>query len=700
MNWDKNPFQELYLSDSVSEEAFVELFSPVPLTSAINPLFQEGNVVLSGTQGCGKSMILRLFFPETRIAYADKGVDFPVKLPAAHFVSAGVNLVKSALCDIGQVTLGEGDDRDVERLPYFFGDFFNYWVIQDLLRNLRKINARPDVFGKIVHTEVGMKFAECVVRQDCWFGLLDGCASLEDVEDRVAKRIEIYRRWVMGNNDYGGIPSEVATTKTAIGEPIARTVECLKGTGVLNDDVNVFVRVDQLEELHQEAGAHQTRIRAGFRQMLNRAFASRDLRLHYRIGTRRYGWNQPEHLIVYGSGARLEARRDYLPIDLEDTLTKKEVSRGWAFPRFGADAFRRRVKYAFELPNLPELGLFKRVFGTSPVPTERAEKFAKPNAALDQIDRILRLSEAEDWSAEWKDWLRKLASKGPLDAVLAAAWGRQTGGGHRKTANRQKPPPTDDSWMKKWWRKERLMHGALQLAARRAQRLLWWGSADVIALSAPNITVFLHLCHAVWDLFLKEEQLKPEPERQDLLEEGSIRKVLQAAGIQSASRQWHDKLGEQPGGDVRRRFIDHVGRRLREHLRDDLPMSYPGANGFSLRRDELEAAGDLWRFLSDAVGYGDLVATEHTTKNKRGEGRIKFYLNPVLSPVFQVPAAHTKEPLYWSVEQVLDIARAAELPFALQPPVNSPDENGSGASKPTATEPEQPGDVGRQLPLF
>ena len=195
----------------------------------------------------------------------------------------------------------------------------------------------------------------------------------------------------------------------------------------------------------------------------------------------------------------------------------------------------------------------------------------------------------------------ELAAERPLDAVLAAAWGVQTGGGSRKVLNREKPPPTDDSWMKKWWRKERLMQAVLQLAARRSQRLLWWGSGDVIALSAPNITVFLHICHKVWDLFLNEEQLKPESERQNLLQSGPIREELQAAGIQSASKEWHDKLGEQPGGDVRRRFIDQLGRQLREQLRDDLAMSYPGADGFSLLRDDLEANHALWRFLSEAV---------------------------------------------------------------------------------------------------
>lgn len=677
MKWDRNPFQELYVSDSVSEEAFVDLFSPIPLTSAINPVFQEGNVVLSGTQGCGKSMILRLFFPETRMAYVAKGVDFPVESRAARFVSAGVNLIKSALCDIGQVTLGKGDDYDIELLPYFFGDLFNYWVLRDLFRNLRTIEKNPDVFDNFVDASRAENFAKSMADQDCWFGLLKGCVSLENIETRIADRIEIYRRWMMMNNSDVGVPKDLATTKTAIGEPIARTVECLKQSGMLARDVNVFVRVDQLDELHQEAGAYQRKVRAGFRQMLNRAIASRDLRLHYRVGTRRYGWNQPEHLVVHGSGARLEYRRDYLLIDLDDDLARKEVKRGWIFPSFASDAFRRRLRYSFELPRLPNIDLFERIFGKHPKPTQRASRFAPVSHASDQLDRVLRLSESEGWSQEWRAWLRNMAKERLLDAVLAAAWGRQTGGGKRKTTNRDNPPPTNDAWMKKWWRKERLMQAVLQLAARRAQRLLWWGDDDMIALSGGgNIMMFLHLCHAVWDRFLKEENLKDESKRASLLAGASIPEDTQAAGIQSASRQWYDKLGEQPGGDVRRRFIDKLGRHLREKLRDDLSMSYPGANGFSLRRDHLEGPEnkELYRFLSDAVGYGDLVAAEHTTKSKRGERRIKFYLNPILSPVFQIPAAHTKEPSYWSIDDVMEIARAAELPFALRQSVEDPNQ--------------------------
>ena len=120
---------------------------------------------------------------------------------------------------------------------------------------------------------------------------------------------------------------------------------------------------------------------------------------------RLYGWN-PEHLLVHGSGARLENRRDYLLVDLEETLRRKEASRSWSFPKFAADAFSRRVKYAFTLQQQPSSDLFDRIFGPRPSPVERAEKFGNPGRSPDQIDRILRLGESEKWSPKWTMWLR------------------------------------------------------------------------------------------------------------------------------------------------------------------------------------------------------------------------------------------------------------------------------------------------------
>jgi len=649
MRYDINPFQELYFSDDLLEDEFVGLFSPKPVQSAIHPLFQNGNVVLSGTQGCGKTMLLRLLLPETRIAYFDAKIPFPISQELTQFISAGISLIRSGIADIAGITLGKGVEYDFDQLPFYFADFFNFLVLQDILKTIRQVGERSDVFGDICKLDKENTFFECLVKQNCWNGSLDNCKSFELFKKTIENRIAIYRRWISYNELSPESRRELAENKTSIGEPIARTIDCLRKSGLLKSNTKVFIRVDQLEELHQQSPEpRQHRLRLAFRRMFNRALASRDSRVHYRIGTRRYGWNQPELFL------------------------RKESSSDWLFAEFARDAFARRVAYSLQISALSRReDLADSIFGKSPKPSQLARYIVKSNNNSDRIDTVLGLSETSvkdvNWSEAWRNWLIEIYKKDPLVAILAAAWGRQTGG-TGKPQHRELPPPLDDKWLKKWWRKERLALGVLQLAARRSQRMLWWGFEDIISLSGGNITVFLHICHKIWDLFLKSENLKGS-EKIDIINSGQIiPQEIQSIGIQTASTSWYEKIGEQPAGDVRRRFVDKLGKTLRRHLRDDLAMSYPGANGVSIAVHEFEQLEHhkLWDFLCDAVGYGDLQIFPHTTKNKAGEARKKFYLNPVLSPHFQLPAAHTKEPLYWKAYQLIDIARKAQLPFVIE----------------------------------
>jgi hypothetical protein len=301
----------------------------------------------------------------------------------------------------------------------------------------------------------------------------------------------------------------------------------------------------------------------------------------------------------------------------------------------------------------------KAVFGNSPTPRQLVERFFKGHP--EDAEKILRIG--SDWSSEWRDFLVELFVSEPLEALLAAAWGRQTGGvRYTKQHREDAPPKIGKPWNRAWWKKERLMQGALQLAARRQQRMLWWGFPKVLSLSGGNISIFLHICYEVWDQFLKADRAKPANERISPLEgTEAIDPLIQASAIHNASTVWHRKLGEQPGGDVRRRFIDVLGVYLRSMLLTDESMSYPGGNGFSLKVEDLAAFPDLKRFITEAVGYGDLYEVSHTTKEKNRALRKKYYISPILSPFYQLPEAHTKEPYYDSVLDILALARKAKI---------------------------------------
>ncbi|MCL5237160.1 MAG: hypothetical protein M1353_04850 [Nitrospirae bacterium] len=688
MNISINPFQQLYFSDDTqTETTFVELFSAEVLQAAIHPVFQGGNVVLSGAQGCGKTMILSLLRPETRIAYWRHGREFPVNKQMRNFISAGVNLTRSRITDIVQVTLYRGDEADEREMPFYFADFFNYWVVEDLIKSVETIGKNPEIFDSIVDLNRINIFVTYVAKQDCWFGALEGVTNIEQLKERIVKRVDFYRRWVNGNLSEEQPADEISQSKTNIGEPIARTAECLRQSGMIKDDVPVLIRVDQIEEMHRAFTERQRRLLLAFRKMLNRAFAARDARVHYRAGTRRYGWNNPDFLGIWGSEARLEKRRDYHLIDMDEELFALGEVKNSIFHRFSIDAFQKRVEYYFrgEVTKLkPKLA--KSIFGKHPIAEERLVQL-NLNPDDNQIDRALGLDSAADggtWTDEWRTFFRKLyrsGRAGMLDAVLAAAWGRQTGGARSKRQHRESPPPANAPWReRKWWRKEHLDQAVLQLMTRCQQRFMWWGYNDIRSLSGGNITVFLHICHRIWDSFLKNESSLEPSKRTDLLNGGTIDYNIQAAGILFASNEWFNKLPEEPGGNARKSFVEKLGMRLNDDMMRDLRMSYPGGNGISIALTEFNSEADdvtdLRNSMREAVGYGVLFATEHSSKTKSGGRRIKFYLNPILCPRFQLPEARTKEPYYWKIDELFELMDQARVTLSrARSPRQKPAEN-------------------------
>ena len=157
---------------------------------------------------------------------------------------------------------------------------------------------------------------------------------------------------------------------------------------------------------------------------------------------------------------------------------------------------------------------------------------------------------------------------------------------------------------------------------------MWWGFNDIHSLSGGNITVFLHICHRIWDGFLKSQSSLPLHKRTDLLNGGKINPNIQSAGILFASNDWFHKLPEEPGGNSRQNFVQALGSRLNRNMMEDLAMSYPGGNGISLpltdyKSDEPNII-QLRKFISDAVDYGVLFETEHASKSKSDGKRINF----------------------------------------------------------------------------
>ena len=635
---EKNPFHELYVTETASPEEFVQIFSPFLIEHALL-LFQAGNVILKGTQGTGKSMLLNLLRPEIREAYHKTGISFPVPKEMSVFVGAGINLTRSGAIDIGQRPVSKDKDEDERLFPLYFSDFINYWIVSDILASITYMAKRPEVFNDLVTSDNLDSFAVSLSKDDCWFGGLSKVDGFNSLGSQLKERISLYRSFHQYN--VRDLPDEITQTKTRIGEPISTTAECLWRYGVIPLHAPLYIRIDQYEIL---SDSDDLRLSLGveYRRIVNKALSARDPRISYRIGTRRYAWE--DNINVFGTTLTLENERDFRTIDLDDILRRRENPSTYIFPRFADDIFNRRLQYAgFSVPH----GAFKKVMGSSRKTSEAAKYYVGTTSAR----RALKIE--KHWPKEWADYLIKLFKTDPLSAKLAEAWLRQRGSDPKEVNRSENAPPSKDSlpWERPYWKKERHRQALMQLAARSAQRPVWSGQDNILALCTGSTLVFVSVCQHIWDAFLRSQRGKPHNKQVDPVERGIDRRI-QAIGIQTASTHWYQKINELPNGSDRKRFIDVLGRLFYTKLVNDLAMSYPGHNGFSVRIDELETDTKIKDFLEEAVDYGDLFDSSHTTKEKTARQRVKFYLNPILSPHFRIPESHVKEPIYASVADV------------------------------------------------
>ncbi|MFU8892691.1 MAG: hypothetical protein ACNA8L_03595 [Luteolibacter sp.] len=670
-----NPFTEAYVTHTVSDEHFVRFFSPVLVASA-GAILQPGNVVIKGTQGSGKSMLLRLLDPEIRIAYynidsreENPDTRYPVSAGLRNFVSTRVDLNKSGLLDIVNTLPDSPSSDDLADMTKSFADFFNYWLMRGLLLGLDKISTNPVPFGGLVDTVNRDAFAAALASQDCWSGALHDALDWESLKEGVKNRIIDYRAWANGNRD---LPASLRQSRTMIGEPLARAAELLKTTGVIDPATNVFATIDQIEALWMRDEGKRG-LGERLRRELHEVLGKRDDRVSYRIGARRYDWGKGGSLAMR-DGRELEEERDFQIFDIDALLRRGENAKNWTFRRLVKDVFRRRVQTTFQEPaQIPEnLHEFASFFGPSPTPQEVvAETIKNPD-----FQKLIKLD--NDWPEPWRETILRCYRReiqgiptpppanypcDPLNALLLSAWGLQTGGKGKnpaKTHRRQLEPPQSAadaplSAAKKYWRKERYPQAVLQLISRHQQKMLWWGEAKVLSLCGSNILRFITICRVTWDYWQRLTDGEPSISSRNAI----VRADIQSRAIFEASRKVHEALMRQPGqpaGDVRSRFLNKIASWLRSRLIDDIAMSNPGQNGFSLRVSDLEAEPDLRQLIEEAVGWGDLYEIDHTSKIKTersSEPRKKYYINPALSPFYELPEAHTKEPVYATLDDIL-----------------------------------------------
>lgn len=634
----RNPFQQLYVGESLSPTEFTDIFSTALVKHAM-PLFEPGHVVLTGTNGMGKTMLFKLFDPEVRLAYAAARKPFPVPDPAGRFIAATINVNTSRCNDFGNRRAPAGENAQ----ELMFGDFLNYFIVIDMLRSVETLAGDVETaaaLGLRFDEEARRELAAAIRADPVWEGYLEDAAGYDDLRTRMERRLLLYRRFMNGNEVT--LNSEVATTKTSVGEPIRKVVIHLRAASVVPGDLPFFVIIDQYEELASINSPDGRK--ADYRSVVNKMLNSRDPTVSYRIGTRGYGWRN--HLRIFGTDMRLEEERLFKKVELEARLRRTENANVSVFPEFAKDVFRRRVKHAAcNGVTIDEGTRIADMFGRSLAPTEVARVLAGSN---EESRKRIVVSEPE-WPEEVTTFLKELATREPLSAKLGEVWIRQKGVPDELDPDRL-------PWeMKTYWKKERVEVALLQIAGSRQQRMVFAGEEDILALSGGNILLFLSICQLIWDY--ASQASEAETKEPDL----PIKWEVQTVGIFRAGRNWLDRITSEYGRSLSRfRLVQKLGEEFAEALLSDRKISNPGHNGVSLAIDELGSKPEIFDFLIEAVDFGNLVTSEHANRSDRRR-RYKFYLHPLYCPVFRIPYQRIKEPIYLPLDKFEDWLAEASI---------------------------------------
>ena len=653
MNHATNPFHTLYLTEGVEAVDMPALFSPI-LVPHVEQLFLPGNVELKGMQGTGKSMLLSLLDTSVRLQFwghqtrreGHPPTDDPVPPGRRGFIGTDINLSKSNAFQLRGIKLSKDPEENIQLACQCFADFVNCWLLKELFASIHKLITELqrmhalNHFGEIGLTNNLQKLdsAVTILSKDPRCLILFNHNTYEELRNTIKQRLVAYKRLI--TNPRNRLSSDIENTRNILGEPISAATDALREAGVIEKKTSIFVTLDQFETLERKAPypGDDDRIRR-FVRVVDELISGRDSTVSYRIGTRP---NTCLHLS--------EAARDYIRVDLDAILQKKESGRKGRndlFYQLAADVFVRRLISCKRHPAgevRPSAAALRNVFGASPKTAERGRQ-----SASKKPDQVVKIE--GDWPTDVATFLRDLARTDPISARLGEAWVRQRLAGNEKVETVAWREPSGPPWMskdKKWWKKERLPLAALQVAARNGQRLLYYGDGDIVQLAGENILVFVTICREIWECDARYRRADGDSTHGH--EVVLLDRNRQSEGIREASRTWREKIRSCPDGDTLQRFMDTLGRKLHLKLIGDNRMSYPGANGITLARHDYEAAEnlDIRRLLDAATAEGFLLKRDHTPKNAARGKSIKWYPHPVFAPYYELTVPHTKEPLYIS----------------------------------------------------
>ncbi|HJX84923.1 MAG TPA: hypothetical protein VJ723_11310, partial [Candidatus Angelobacter sp.] len=209
-----NPFHELLVTELIEDPTlYARMFSQEILVGETLELFQPINVVVSGPQGSGKTMLLNLVRLEVLAEFIRKHGKPPGEMEHLQpYFGIFINLVISDFHAFGRRSVAKArGSTDLALDCASAADFFNTILFVEFLTSLKFLaeprNAKVRRWLGLSKTKIDSKLAVEIAMLECWNGYYESCKTFGDLISKANGRIKIWRDFLNTNID--DIPDDV-----------------------------------------------------------------------------------------------------------------------------------------------------------------------------------------------------------------------------------------------------------------------------------------------------------------------------------------------------------------------------------------------------------------------------------------------------------------------------------------------------------
>lgn len=688
----ENPFSSFYLAEQfVRDTEFIikrGLLSPETfnIPELKNLIIEPMNHFVMGVPGSGKTMALAFLRVEClSLINGNEELKKEFKHIWGHIgrglwgVYLGLLLNEELLSPKNFKGFGLED----ETWTNIFGDFVNAIYIKQMLEHLSSSITEPGgaIATWLGFSEKGNEIKSAIKNFAEGVNMPEDCHTPEGLLKWAENRLKLYQKLIkertspkIGVNELPG-----SSFYSELGYLPIKLVGSLRYSGVLTNDQRVFFILDEYDQCELSGRTDFALSINSFVKSAARGFTPN---LFVKVGTRPHGGHNKT---VLGGNAKIEDGRDYREINLTILRLKEKRT---LFSNLVQDIANRRLRNVEWFKERKIDNIKSLLEGKKPIEEADLYHSGKLPDRIDHFKVLLEycgvFKDSKDRYEDLVSIIKEQVSETLLQKYMVILACRQLqrlkDAGAKDLDKGYEPLMSELSKMgefikvgdkiktdsKLYYKLKDLREPALFLLAHDYKRPRYYQGFETIILMAEGVPLnCIKIFRTLFDEVGYNISSFEKTKKIDIIKQNRvIRKVAGEIRKEASAYLCNWQIFQI--------LLDELGFIFREiQLSPTAP--YPTPNGFSVEKEtgwlldsepglcnlapgkDMEKLKYLKTILSEAIDWGYFIEMPHRSKTGSMKTRMKYYINSMIAPYYDLSVRHLKEPLYTGVDELISL---------------------------------------------